>query len=92
MVNTNQNYPKTPNCSNCKNFPCTCHNSPQNDNVDNLDKNVNISNSTNEEIEIFPPSPSDVFNRTDIKPMQVLSNLEVVRDLEFHHKFISEQI
>ena len=75
MVNTNKNYPKTTNCSTCKNFPCICNTSQQNDNLDN---NVNIFNSTNEDIEIFPPSPSDISNRTDIKPMHVLLNLEVV--------------
>ena len=78
MVNTSQNYPKVTNCSTCKNFHCTCNNLQGNDSVQNLDNNVNISNSSNDEIEIFPPSSSDVFNRKDVKPMQVISNLEVV--------------
>ena len=86
MVNV-ENYSETVNCSKCNNFPCICNTSQQSDILDN---NVNISNSTNEDIEIFPPFSSDISNRTDVKPMQVLSNLEVVRDLEFHHEYITE--
>ena len=35
---------------------------------------------------------SDTSNRPDMKPMEVLSNLEIVRDLEFHHEYITDQI
>ena len=75
MVNVNKDYPKPVNCSKCENFPCICNTSNQSNALDN---NVNVSNSTNEDIEIFPPFPSDISNRTDVKPMPVLSNLEVV--------------
>lgn len=57
-------------------------------NNDNIPKNL----SGNDTIEIFPPSSSDVSQRTDIKPSQIISNLEVTRDLKFHHQYISEQI
>ena len=40
----------------------------------------------------FPPVPSDVSDRQDIKAMDVISNLEVVKDLEFNHEFIQDQI
>ena len=87
MVNV-EIYSKTVNCSKYNNFPCICNTSQQND----LLNPATISNSAKEDIEIFPPFSSDISNRSDVKPAQVLSNLEVVRDLEFHHEFISEQI
>ena len=40
----------------------------------------------------FPPVSSDISNKPEIKEMDVLSNLENVRDLEFSHEFISDQI
>ena len=89
MINTIKNCPKTEICTICNKFPCTCNTTQQRDLLDNT---ANISTSNNEDIEIFPPFLSDISNRPDIKPMQVLWNLEVVRDLEFHHEYISEQI
>ena len=43
-------------------------------------------------VQEFPPVSSDVSNRPDLKPMDVISNLEVVKDLEFNHEFIYDQI
>ena len=42
--------------------------------------------------EAFPPLSSDISDKLDIKEMEVLSNLDNVRDLEFSHKFIADQI
>ena len=42
--------------------------------------------------ETFPPLSSDISNKPEIKEMEVLSNLDNVRDLEFSHKFIAHQI
>ena len=43
-------------------------------------------------VDEFPPVPSDVSNRHDIKEMDVISNLEITKDLEFNHEFIQGQI
>ena len=42
--------------------------------------------------ETFPPLSSDISDKPDIKEMEVLSNLDNVRDLEFSHEFIAHQI
>ena len=43
-------------------------------------------------VQNFPPVSSDISTRPDLKPMEVISNLEVVRDLEFNHQYINDQI
>ena len=39
--------------------------------------------------EIFPPFPPNLDKRQDIKAMDIISNLEVMKDLEFDHQYIN---
>ena len=62
-------------------------------NLKNLKKSkINEPEDISENCKTFPPISSDISNKPDIKEMDVLSNLENVRDLEFSHEFIADQI
>ena len=74
-------------CPNCNSNVCSCKAtelaSPPCENP----KSENSSNLQN-----FSPLSSDLSTRPDIKEMEVISSLEVFRDLEFHHQYINDQI
>ena len=90
IVNTSKNYFGTEICKSCNvncNV-CSC-NTPELALPPYAD---NEPEDSSEAFKTFPPVPSDLSTRQDIKPMDVLSNLEIVRDLEFHHEYINDQI
>ena len=43
-------------------------------------------------VEIFPSFAPDLENRSNVRPMEPISNLEVVKDFEFDHEFIGEMV
>ena len=43
-------------------------------------------------LEIFPLFPPDLINRQNVKPMNIISNLEITKDFEFDHIFINDMI
>ena len=42
--------------------------------------------------QIFPPFPPNLDKRQDIKPMDIISNLEVTKKLEFDHQYSNDMI
>ena len=90
IVNNSNNYFGTEICKSCNincNV-CSC-------NALELAPSPSANNEPEDSSEVcktFPPVSSDLSNRPDIKQMDVLSNLENVRDLEFSHEYISAQI
>ena len=90
MANTGNNYFGTTICKSCNvdcNV-CSCK-APE------LSLSPHTDNKTEESskaFNIFPPVPSDISTRPDIKQMDIFTNLEAVCDLEFHHEYISDQI
>ena len=83
MANTNNNYFGTTICKSC-NIDC---------NKCSCKAPINKTKSSfKNEVDPFPPVPSDISTRQDIKQMEIFTNLEAVRDLEFCHEYISDQI
>ena len=87
MVNDNS-------CTTCKSLCCSCNGLIGQDMEQDFDNDTNMLNDIydNNSLEVFPPSSSDISQRSDIKSMQTISNLEITRDFKFHHQYISEQI
>ena len=44
------------------------------------------------DVEVFPPFAPDLDSRENIKPMEAISNLEITKDFEFDHVYISEMV
>ena len=95
MLNS-KNYSGTNICIKChsKSDICSCNSSSSKKKSKSKTKkskpNEYEDDSSNGEA--FPPLSSDISNKSDIKEMEVLSNLDNVRDLEFSHEFIADQI
>ena len=64
-------------CQNCNCNVCSC-NAPELSLPPYAD---NEPEDSSDELKTFPPVSSDLLTRQDIRPMDVLSNLEIVRDL-----------
>ena len=75
-------------CQDCNSNICSC-NAPELALPSNADPK---SEDSSDILQTFPPVLSDLSIRPDIKEIEVISNLEVVRDLEFHHQYINDQI
>ena len=90
IVNTSNNYFGTEICKSCNincNV-CSC-NTPE------LALPPYANNEPEDSSEVcktFPPGSFDLSTRQDIKPMDVSSKLEIVRNFEFNHEYINDQI
>ena len=90
IVNNSNNYFGTEICKSCNincNV-CSC-------NAQELALPPYANNEPEDSSEVcktFPPVSSDISTRQDIKQMDVLSNLEIVPNLEFSHDYINYQI
>ena len=51
-----------------------------------------MTNCDNNQDDIFPPFSPNLSEKTGIKAMDIISNLEVTKDLEFDHQYILEMI
>ena len=59
-----------------------------------LGVNVNMVriNMLESDVEVFPPFAPKLDDRQKISKMDVISNLEVTKDFEFDHEYISEMV
>ena len=81
MVRISQDSNNDNSCNVCHSFYCSCNGLPRQNKGEDLDSEINISTKNyipdSNSLEVFPPSSSDLSQRSDIKPMQIISNLEV---------------
>ena len=87
-MTASKNSSNIENCQNCNSNICSC-NAPDLALPPYADPKPEDSS---DNLQTFPPVSSDLSIRPDIKEMDVISNLEVVCDLEFHHEYINDQI
>ena len=51
-----------------------------------------MTNCDNNQDDIFPPFSPNLSEKTGIRSMDIISNLEITKDLEFDHQYILEMI